>query len=142
MGNANSRKTKKSLPMIMPVTRRGAGALAPLKKIFPPCKNGLDIVKKNWAPLSKLFASPGFSIWLGRGNYAQGRNDGEEGGIIPRAPYHCGGRQMSAGSRKRPNNFTSTFFNTVYFLPKDLRCEHGGAKLASCPGRRLSSLRP
>jgi len=27
-------------------------------------------------------------------------------------------------------------------LPKDLRFEHGGAKLASCPGRHITSLRP
>ena len=27
-------------------------------------------------------------------------------------------------------------------LPKDVRFEHGGAKLASCPGRHLTSLRP
>jgi len=27
-------------------------------------------------------------------------------------------------------------------LPIDLRFEHGGAKLASCPGRHLNSLRP
>jgi len=43
---------------------------------------------------------------------------------------------------KSPNNVTSAFFNTVNFLPNDLRFEHGGAKLASCPGRRLTSLRP
>jgi len=35
-----------------------------------------------------------------------------------------------------------TFFNTVHVFPKDLRFEHGGAKLDSCPGRHLTSLRP
>ena len=50
-----------------------------------------------------------------------GRNEGAKGGTILRAP-------------KSPNNVTSTFFNTVHSLPKDLRFEHGGAKLASCPG--------
>jgi len=49
---------------------------------------------------------------------------------------------MPAGSPKSPNNVTSTFFNTVHLLPKDLRFEHGGAKLAPCPGRCLTSLRP
>jgi len=49
---------------------------------------------------------------------------------------------MSAGSPKSPNSFTSTFFNRVNFLPKDLRFEHGGAKFAYCPGRHLTSLRP
>jgi len=52
------------------------------------------------------------------------------------APNHCSGR------RKSLNNVASTFFNAVYLLPKDLRFEHGGAKLASCPGRCLTSLRP
>jgi len=46
------------------------------------------------APLSKLFASPGFSIWLGPGNYAQG---GGKGGIILRAPHHYGGDESLWG---------------------------------------------
>jgi len=41
-----------------------------------------------------------------------------------------------------PINVTSTFFNTVNLLPKELSFEHWGAKLASCPGRHLTSLRP
>ena len=49
---------------------------------------------------------------------------------------------MSAGAPKSSNNVTSTFFNTVHLLPKDLKFEHGGAKRASCPGRCLTSLRP
>jgi len=32
------------------------------------------------------------------------------------------------------NNVASTFFNKAHLLPKDLSFEHGGAKLASCPG--------
>ena len=43
---------------------------------------------------------------------------------------------------KSANNFTRTFFNTVHLFSKDLRIEHRGAKLASCPGRHLTSLRP
>jgi len=43
---------------------------------------------------------------------------------------------------KSPNSVTSTFFNTVHPLPKDLRFQHRGAKLAPCPGRHLTSLRP
>ena len=46
------------------------------------------------------------------------------------------------GLPTNPNNVTRTFFNTVHSLPKDLRFEYGGAKLASCPGRHLTSLRP
>ena len=45
------------------------------------------------------------------------------------------GRRMTAGGAKSPNNVTSTFFNTVHFLPKDLRFEHGDTKLVSFPGR-------
>jgi len=48
---------------------------------------------------------------------------------------------MTAGAPKSSNNVTSTFFNTVHLLPKDLKFEHGGIKLASCPGRCLTSLR-
>ena len=43
------------------------------------------------------------------------------------------------GARKRPKNVTSSFFNTIHFLPKDLRFEHGSAKFTSCPGRYLTS---
>jgi len=51
------------------------------------------------------------------------------------------GRGITLGALKSPSDITSTFFNTVNLLPKDLRFEHGGAKLAPCPGRRLASLR-
>ena len=43
---------------------------------------------------------------------------------------------------KSPQNVTSTFFSTVNLRLKELRFERGGAKLASCPGRHLISLRP
>jgi len=52
------------------------------------------------------------------------------------APNDCEGAEKS-------NNITNTFFNTVHLVPKDLGFEHeGGAKLASCPERHLTSLRP
>jgi len=35
---------------------------------------------------------------------------------------------------KSSNNVTSSFFNTVYLLPKKLRFEHGYAKLLLAPG--------
>ena len=69
-----------------------------------------------------------------------------QGGAITRAPNHFGGaeilrgRQIIAGTPKNPNKVTRTFFNTVHLLPEDLRFEHRGAKLASCPGRNLTSL--
>ena len=40
------------------------------------------------------------------------------------------------------SQLTSTFFNTVNLLPKERRFDHGGAKLALCPGRHLTSLYP
>ena len=35
---------------------------------------------------------------------------------------YCTGRRMIVEAPKSHNNVTSTFFNTVYLLPKDLRC--------------------
>jgi len=69
-------------------------------------------------------------------------NEGGKGVIIPRVPNHYGERRMSAGVPISPSNVTSTFFNAVHLLPKDLKFEHDGAKLASCPGCCLTSLRP
>jgi len=50
--------------------------------------------------------------------------------------------QTTAGGADKSWNATCTFFDTGNLLPKDLRFEHGGAKLASCPGRHLTSLHP
>jgi len=49
---------------------------------------------------------------------------------------------MNVGAPKIPNNVTSAFFNTVHLLPKDLKFEHGGAKVTFSPGRHLTALRP
>jgi len=49
------------------------------------------------------------------------------------APNDCGD---AAKSRQ------CTFFNTVHLQPKDIGFEHGGVKLASCPRRHLTLLRP
>jgi len=57
------------------------------------------------------------------------------GGEIPPAPGHYGGAEKS-------QQFQTQFLQYSNFLAKDLRFEHGGAKLASCPGRHLTSLRP
>jgi len=54
---------------------------------------------------------------------------------IHRAPNHCGGR------RKVPT-MLQVLSSTAHLLPEDLRVEHGGAKLTSCTGRHLTSLRP
>ena len=61
---------------------------------------------------------------------------------IPRAPIHYGGAESLREAPKSPNTITSTFFNTVNLLPKELRFEHGGTKLVFCPGRHLTSSRP
>jgi len=77
-----------------------------------------------------------------------GVTTGGKGCTIPRAPDHYGGAESLRrvkcflGAPKSHNNFTITFFNTVNFFLKDLRFEHGSAKLVSCPGRSLNSLRP
>ena len=65
-------------------------------------------------------------------HYTQGRNEGN----------NSPGTEWLRGALKRPINVTCTFFNTVHLLPKDLRFEYGGAKLASCPRPHLTSLRP
>ena len=59
-----------------------------------------------------------------------------QGGTISRAPNHYGGS-------KSHSNVITTFFKTVglHLLPKDLRFEHGGAKLVFFPRRHLTSLR-
>jgi len=59
----------------------------------------------------------------------QGRN---EGGAIPWVTM--GGGKKSQQCHK--------YFLQYSLLPKIPRCEYGGAKLASCPGRHLTSLRP
>ena len=65
----------------------------------------------------------------------QGRNEGNKG-------EKCSGRQINIGAPKIPSNVASTFFNTAHLLLKDLRFEHGVAKLVSCHGRHLTSVRP
>ena len=79
----------------------------------------------------------------------QGRNQGWQGERNSPGVESLWGRQITAGGAewlqevpKSPNNITSTFFITVHVLPKDLSFEHGGAKLASCSGCYLISLRP
>ena len=56
--------------------------------------------------------------------------------------HNTPGRRTTVGVPESPNYVASSFFNTVHLLSKDLWLEHGGAKLASCPGRHLASVRP
>jgi len=76
-----------------------------------------------------------FSLHSTSGVY-RGVTRGAQGGL------HSPGAEWLPGAPKSPNNVVITCFNTVHLLPKVLRFEHGGAKLASCPGRHLTSLRP
>jgi len=65
-----------------------------------------------------------------------------QGVTIPRQPNYYRGAKTLRGALQGPNNVASTFVNTVHLLPKDLRFEHGGAKLVSCPGRHLTCVTP
>jgi len=71
----------------------------------------------------------------------QGRTEGARGALFPGRRITMGAPTQGGGAEKS-NNVTSTSFNTVHLLPKDLRFEHGGAKFVSCPWRHLTSLRP
>jgi len=81
----------------------------------------------------------------GRGGTHDRSRGVKTGGKVAQFPGRritAGGAKPQLGAPKSLTNFTSTFFDTVNFLPNDLRFEHGGAKLASCLGRCLTSLRP
>jgi len=97
----------------------------------------------------KLFANVNICSFytLRYGSISRGVTKGQ-GGAITRASNHSGGtdilrgRRMTAGTPKNLNHVTRTFFNTVHLLPRDLRLEHGGVKLASYSGRHVTTLRP
>jgi len=75
----------------------------------------------------------------------QGRNEGGKGGTTPWAPNHYGGTKSLRGASNDCVGFRkvpSTSFSTVRLLPKELKFEHGGAKLASFQGRHLTLLGP
>ena len=52
---------------------------------------------------------------------ARGVTKGSKGGTIPWVLSHCEGAKSLWAALKIPNNVTSTFFNAVHLLPKDLR---------------------
>jgi len=62
---------------------------------------------------------------------SQRRNEAEKGGT-----------ELLREKPKSPNNVTSISFNTANFLLKETRFDNGSAKLASCHGCHLTSLRP
>ena len=97
--------------------------------------------QENYPPKWRAGCSPEL-IHITFWHYDQGRNEGGKVGTIYWAPNHYGGVKSLRGSPKSPNNVTSTSFNTIHLLPKELRFEHGGAKLTFCRGRHATSLRP
>ena len=48
----------------------------------------------------------------------------------------------SLPERRKVPTMLQNFFNTVHLLPQDVSFEHGGAKLASCPGPILRHYAP
>jgi len=64
----------------------------------------------------------------------RGITTGGQGAQLP-------GRRMTAGGAEKSQQ-CHKYFNAIHLLPKDLMFEHGSAKLPSCPGRHLTSLRP
>jgi len=103
-----------------------------------------------WSCSSKLWHPPRLGCDCLSNSCRSGVLRRNEGGTIRRAPNqitvgasnHCGGAEWLRGAPKSPNIAKSTFFNAAHLLPKDLRFEHWGAKLVSCPGRHLTSLAP
>jgi len=63
-----------------------------------------------------------------------GITTGGKGGTISQALDNHGGAESLGGAPKSPNNFTSTFFNTVNFFLKDLRFEYGAPNVLFAPG--------
>jgi len=69
-----------------------------------------------------------------------GAQRGEKGGTIPLGTNHYVGVEWLRGSPKSPNNVTSTSIQYICFR-KTSGSNMGGAKLASFPGRHITSLR-
>jgi len=67
---------------------------------------------------------------------------GKGGGSIPVESLwgrhnDCEGHWMTTRGAEKSQQCQKYFFNTVYFLPRDLRCEHGGIpNLLLAPGAK------
>jgi len=72
----------------------------------------------------------------------QGRNERGQWGHNSLRAESLWGDKLLQEAPKSPNNVTSTFFNTANLLLKELSFDRGGAKLAFCPGRHLTTLFP
>ena len=76
------------------------------------------------------------------GHGTRGRNEVGQGGWNSLVPSHYGGAQWLRRRRKVPTMSQVLFFSVEHVLPKDPSFEYGSTKLASCPARHLTSLRP
>jgi len=91
---------------------------------------GKEKYSKNWNCIISIFLTSFIIYFVFGYAYEEAGRRGGKGETIP-------------GRRKVPTmSQTSTFFDTVQLLRKNLRFEHGSAKLTSCPGSHLTSLRP
>jgi len=68
-------------------------------------------------------------------DFGLGRNEWGKGQQFP-------GRRITAGDAEKSQQCHKYFPQCNTFASKTSCSEHGGAKLASCPGRHLNSLRP
>jgi len=87
-----------------------------------------------------------FQMWFVSWHASKGVTRGARGDRIPRAPNRYGsakplrGRRMTAEGAEKSQQYHK--YTIQYSTFADFRFEHGGVKLASCPGRHLNSLRP
>ena len=81
--------------------------------------------------------------WVTGFCYGQGRNEGgSKRGTISRAPNHYrGGERLRVAEKSQQcHKYFLQYSSGLHLLPKDLRFEHGGAKLVSCPVVVLASV--
>jgi len=94
-----------------------------------------------WECRVEVIKLPDTFVWRRNWNITKqwcqlrGATRGGKGGTILGAPIYdgalnyCRGVELLLEAPKSPNNVTSTFFNTVKLPSKELRLDHGGAKL-------------
>jgi len=73
---------------------------------------------------------------------SQRRNEGGQGGRNSPGTESLRRAAESLRGRQKIPKMSQVLSSTVHLLPKDIRFEHVDAKLVSCPGRHLTSLRP
>jgi len=71
-----------------------------------------------------------------------GRNEWGKGCAIPRAWNHYGGAESLKGGTPKIPKMSQVLSSIQYICFQKTCFEHAGARLAFCPGRQLTSLRP